>query len=294
MKLRGILPPIPTPFRDGEVDEEALASNCDRWLKTGLAGLVVLGSNGEAPLLDDDEADRVIGRARAHVPAGRVLMAGVARESTAATVRAAERAGRLGADVVLVRTPWFFKNLLNDETLTGHYRAIADASPVPVVLYNFAALTGVSLSVPVVARLAEHPNVIGIKESGSDIGFISELVQNTSDEFAVLVGSAPALYASLLSGAVGGVLALASVAPAACVELFELVGEGRLSEARQLQQRLTPLARLVTRVHGVPGLKAALSLAGYIGGEPRPPFQPVRPPVVEELRRALESLGLVC
>lgn len=293
MELRGIFPPIPTPFLEGDLDEAALASNCDRWLTTGLSGLVVLGSNGEAPLLDDPEADRVIEVARACVPTGRLLMAGVARESTVATVRAATRAGRLGADAVLVRTPWFFKALLTPEALVAHYTAVADASPVPVVLYNFVALTGVSVSIDTVARLAEHPNIVGIKESGSDISFISQLVDSTPDDFNVLVGSAPALYASLLSGAVGGVLALASVAPGLCVELFDLVTAGRLAEARHLQQRLTPLARLVTRVHGVPGLKAALSILGLVGGPPRPPLQPVSAAAIDELRHALEALELV-
>ena len=293
MDLQGIFPPIPTPFLDSELDLAALASNCDRWLSTGLRGLVVLGSNGEAPLLDDAESDRVIETVRARVPAERLLIVGVARESTKGTIGAATRATRLGADAVLVRTPSFFKTLLNDEALTTHYTAVADASPAPVILYNFAALTGVSLAVDTVARLAEHPNVVGIKESGSDIGFISTLVDQTPEDFRVLAGSAPALYASLLSGAAGGVLALACVVPDLCVQLFDLVSAGRLSEARALQRRVAPLAQLITRVHGVPGLKAALSMVGYIGGEPRPPLRPVPPSVVDQLRRSLIPLGRV-
>jgi 4-hydroxy-2-oxoglutarate aldolase len=290
MDLRGVFPPIPTPFVDGDLDLASLASNCDRWLETGIHGIVVLGSNGEAPLLDDGEADRVIETVRGRVPTERVLIAGVARESTVGTIKAADRAGRLGADAVLVRTPSFFKALLNDDVLTGHYTAVADASPVPVILYNFAALTGVSLSLETVSRLAEHPNVAGIKESGSDIGFISTLVDETPEEFRVLAGSAPAFFASLLSGAAGGVLALACIVPEYCVQLFDLVEAGRLTEARILQRRLTPVARLISRVHGVPGLKAALSIRGYVGGEPRAPLKPVSPPAVDELRRALLAL----
>ena len=290
MDLRGIFPPIPTPFLNGDLDMAALASNCDRWLTTGIRGLVVLGSNGEAPFLDDVESDHVIETARARVPTERVLIAGVARESTVGTIRAAARAARLGADAVLVRTPSFFKSFLKDDTLTAHYTAVADASPVPVILYNFTALTGISLSVETVVRLAEHPNVVGMKESGSDIARVSALVDETPTEFHVLAGSAPALYASLLSGAAGGVLALACVVPALCVRLFDLVSAGQLSEARVLQRRLAPLARLVTRVHGVPGLKAALSLVGYIGGEPRAPLRPASPDAVDELRRSLVSL----
>ena len=284
------MPPIPTPFRDGALDTAALAANCDRWMTTGLRGLVVLGSNGEAPLLDEDESDRVIAAARERVPAGRLLVAGVARESTAATARAAARAAALGADAVLVRTPSFFKTLLTRDALTRHYAAVADASPAPVLLYNFSALTGVTLPVAAVARLARHPNIIGMKESGSDIAFISALVDETPDDFSVLAGSAPVFYASLLSGAVGGILALAAAVPDLCVQLFDLVAAERLAEARALQRRLTPLARLLTRVHGVPGLKAALDIAGYAGGAPRPPLLPAGPAAVEDIRKALEAV----
>ena len=292
MELRGVLPPIPTPFRDGELDVEALGRNCDRWLATGLRGLVALGSNGEAPLLDDAESDRVIEVVRARVPPDRLLIAGVARESTAGTVRAARRAAALGADAVLVRTPSIFKAWVADEAMVEHYTAVADASPAPVLLYNFAALTGVSLTVAAVARLAAHSNIAGMKESGGDIGFLSELIDATPDDFHVLAGSAPAFYASLLSGAAGGILALAAVAPELCVELFDLVRARRLAEARALQRQLTPLARLVTRVHGVPGLKAALTAAGYAGGDPRPPLRPVGPAASEEIRRELAALAI--
>ena len=290
MDLRGVFPPIPTPFRDGAVDTAALAANCERWMGTGLRGLVVLGSNGEAPLLDDDESDRVIAAARERVPAGRLLIAGVARESTVGTVRAATRAAALGADAVLVRTPAFFKTLLTGDALTRHYAAVADAAPVPVLLYNFTALTGVTLPVAAAARLARHPNIIGMKESGSDIAFISALIDETPDDFSVLAGSAPVFYASLVSGAAGGILALASAVPDLCVELFDLVAAGRLAEARSLQRRLTPLARLLTRVHGVPGLKAALDIAGYVGGDPRPPLLPAGPAAVEEIRKGMEAV----
>ena len=290
MDLRGVFPPIPTPFRDGALDTAALAANCERWMATGLRGLVVLGSNGEAPLLDDDESDRVIAAARERVPAGRLLIAGVARESTVGTVRAASRAAALGADAVLVRTPSFFRTLLTGEALARHYTAVADAAPVPVLLYNFTALTGVTLPVSAVKRLADHPNIIGMKESGSDIAFISALIDETPDDFSVLAGSAPVFYASLVSGAAGGILALASAVPDLCVQLFDLVAAGRLEEARRLQRRLTPLARLLTRVHGVPGLKAALEIAGYAGGAPRPPLQPAGPAAVAEIRQALEAV----
>ena len=258
-------------------------------MESRVRGLVVLGSTGEAPLVDDAESDQAIEAVRARVPSDRLLIAGAGRESTVATAAAAVRAGALGVDAVLVRTPSFFKTLLTAEALTEHYTAVADASPVPVILYNFTALTGVTLPVGAVARLAEHPNIVGMKESGSDIGFISALVDETPSDFALLVGSAPAFYGSLVSGAVGGVLALACVVPDLCIELYDLVQSNRLAKARALQRQL---ARLVTRVHGVPGLKAALSMVGYAGGAPRGPLRPISAGAQEELRRSLEALNL--
>ena len=295
MDLRGVFPPITTPFSDDtqSVDVAALARNAERWMTTGLRGLVVLGSNGEAPLVDEAESDLVIETVRAWVPTDRVLIAGTGRESTKDAIAAAQRAAALGADAVLVRTPSYFKPQLTPTAFVDHYTAVADASPAPVLLYNFSALTGVTLVTEVVATLAEHPNIVGMKESGSDIGYVSALVDATPVDFALLVGSAPTFYASLLSGAEGGIMALACVVPDLCVELFDLVRSNRLEEARALQRRLTPLARLVTRAHGVPGLKAALDLLGFRGGRARPPFQPLGDSAISDLRRELDALEVL-
>lgn len=290
MRLDGVLPPIPTPFAGDRVDVAAMASNVERWMATRIRGVVVLGSNGEAPLLDEAESDAAIAAARERVPGDRLCLAGTGRESTVAAVRAARRAADLGADAVLVRTPSFFKPLLTDEAFAAHYTAVADASPVPVVLYNFTAMTGVTLGLGAVAALAEHPNIIGMKESGSDLKFVTALVDRTPADFAVLAGSAPVFYASLLVGAAGGILALASVLPDLCVELYDAARAGRLAAARDLQRRLTPLAGLVTSKHGVPGLKAAVSLLGFAGGDPRPPLRPAGPAAVAEIRQALDRL----
>ena len=294
MDLTGVYPPIPTPFspETGAIDLQALASNTDRWLTSRVRGLVVLGSNGEAPLVDEVESDTVIDTVRSRVPTTRLVIAGTGRESTRATVDASRRAAALGVDAVLVRTPSFFKPQMSGQVFVDHYRAVADGSPAPVILYNFTSLTGVTLPVDAVATLAEHPNIIGIKESGPDIGFVSALVDQTPDEFGVLVGSAPTFFASLLSGAVGGILALAAVIPDHCVELFDLVRSQRYDEARLLQNRVSPLARLVTRTHGVPGLKAALDRLGYYGGPPRSPLRPVSAEAISELSGALLELGV--
>jgi 4-hydroxy-2-oxoglutarate aldolase len=291
-RFTGIYTPIVTPFRtDDAIDEEALQRNVQRWMKTPLTGLVVLGSNGESAQLDDVEADRVVDIVRAHVPAGRPLIAGTGRESTKATIAATARAAAAGVDAVLVRTPSFFKAQMTADVFVGHYTEVADASPVPVLLYNVSMFTGVNLHLEAVERLASHPNIIGMKESGSDIGYISELISRTPEEFTILAGSATTFFHALCAGCDGAILALASVLPEACVRMQTLVAEQRLAEARALQHWLMPLARSVGSTYGIAGLKAALDLTGYNGGIPRPPLRPAPPSAIETISEQLAALG---
>jgi 4-hydroxy-2-oxoglutarate aldolase len=290
----GIYTPIATPFRDdGSVDERTLAANVSRWMTTPLTGLVVLGSNGEAASLEDAEADRVVEIVRAGVPSSRPLIAGTGRESTRATIAATRRAAAAGVDAALVRTPSFFKPQMTTEAFVRHFTEVADASPVPVLLYNVTLYTGVNLLPDAVERLAVHPNIVGMKESGSDIGQIAEYVARTPDDFTVLAGSATTLVHALCAGCDGAILALASLAPVECVLMATLVREKRLDEANALQRRLMPLARSVGTTYGVPGLKAALELSGYAGGPPRPPLRPVSSEVVDTIRRQLTALRSV-
>jgi 4-hydroxy-2-oxoglutarate aldolase len=287
----GIYTPIATPFRDdGSVDERTLAANVSRWMTTPLTGLVVLGSNGEAASLEDAEADRVVEIVRAGVPSSRPLIAGTGRESTRATIAATRRAAAAGVDAALVRTPSFFKPQMTTDAFVRHFTEVADASPVPVLLYNVTVYTGVNLLPDAVECLAVHPNIVGMKESGSDIGQIAEYVARTPDDFTVLAGSATTLVHALCAGCDGAILALASLAPVECVLMATLVREKRLAEANALQRRLMPLARSVGTSYGVPGLKAALELSGYAGGPPRPPLRPVSSEVVDIIRRQLTAL----
>jgi 4-hydroxy-2-oxoglutarate aldolase len=292
MQLRGIFPPMATPFTEGgdAIDVEALRHNVDRWLTTGLAGFVLLGSNGEAALIDEDEADALVGEVRSRVPADRLVIVGTGRESTRGTISASRRAAQLGADAALVRVPGFFKAQMTAGALVRHFVAVADASPIPVILYNFAAAFGVNLPSDALVELAAHPNIIGLKESGGDVAQVAEQVGSTPAGFSVVVGAAPALYASLCVGARGGVVAVANVVPGACVRLFDLTAAGRHAEALALQRALAPLARAVTATHGVAGLKAAMTLAGYRGGQPRPPLLPASPAVVSALSAQLSTL----
>jgi len=288
MQLTGVFAPIPTPFDEqDQVDTRRLRAALARWVESPLTGVIVLGSNGEAALMDDFESDRVIVAARDVVPSGRPFIVGTGRESTGAAVRAAKRAAEHGADAVLVRTPGFFKTQMTTDAFVRHYTAVADASPIPVLLYNFTALTGVDLLPAAVTKLAAHPNIIGMKESGGDVARIADLVSTTPDDFAVLAGTTSTAYAALSVGAVGAILAPACVVPAACVRLYDLVRAGRHADALALQRELVPLARLLGPTYGVPGLKLALNLMGFDVGVPRPPLVPAPEAAAPALREAI-------
>lgn len=291
--LPGIYTPIATPFRGDQLDEAALSRNVARYMGTRLSGLVALGSNGEAVLLDDDESDRVIATMRDAMPADRPLIAGTGRESTRDTIAACRRAAAHGASAVLVRTPSFYKNVMTADVFTAYYTAVADASPVPVLLYNVTAYTGVVLPPDTVAAVASHPNIAGMKESGSDPTLLADYIAcSTSHDFVVLAGSGAAYFAGLAVGARGAILAIAGVVPNLCVELWDHMVRGHMAEARDLQRRLAPLARTIGGQYGVPALKAALDLIGYEGGAPRLPLRGCPPAVVETLRQQLQALDV--
>jgi 4-hydroxy-2-oxoglutarate aldolase len=293
MRFASVFAPMPTPFIDGEVDTRAITFNVERWMRAGLGGIVALGTNGESALVDEDESDRVIGAAREAIPRDRLLIAGTGRESTRAAIAATRRAALLGADAVLVRTPSFFKSLCTPALFMRHYTALADASPIPVLLYNFPAVTGVTLTPDAVARLAEHANIVGMKESGTDSAQLAALIDAAPSSFSVLAGTGTVFYAGLCLGAVGAILAVACVVPELCLRLLEAVKAGRHEEARELQRRIAPIGRMVTAGYGVPGLKAALNLAGYRAGEPRAPLAPATREAQEEIGAELARVVAV-
>ncbi|HUL72522.1 MAG TPA: dihydrodipicolinate synthase family protein [Vicinamibacterales bacterium] len=272
-RIQGVFPPIATIFdASGRVDRRATADNVRQLMTTGLAGILALGSNGEAALLDEDENDAVVEAVREAVPRDRLLLVGVGRESTRHTVAAAKRAAKFGADAVLVRTPFFFKSQMTPAALYAHFQAVADSSPVPVLLYNLPGATGVTLTLPVVARLADHANIVGMKETSPDLERLGQFAAVRPDRFRVLSGWAPVVYPALAVGAAGAVLAVANVLPGECVALYDHFRGGRHADALAIQQRITTLAQLVTTIHGVAGLKVALELAGFHGGSVRAPL----------------------
>lgn len=288
LEFDGIIAPIPTPFDShGDVHRAALSDNVRRWAGTRLLGLLALGSNGEAVLLDEDESDAVLATVRDAWPADRLLLAGVGRESTRATMAAARRAAGHGADAVLVRTPAAFRGQMTDDAQTAHFTAVADASPVPVLLYNLPGITGYSLTASVVATLARHPNIVGLKETSPDLERLGRFAAEGRDGFAVLTGWAPVLHPAMVAGATGGILAVANLIPNACTTLHAHVRAGDHVSAAALQRRLNPLARLVSSVHGIAGLKFGLDQVGYYGGPVRSPLLSAPPAACDEIRAAL-------
>jgi 4-hydroxy-2-oxoglutarate aldolase len=291
LDLAGILPPVATPFVDDEVDLSAMRANVDHWMCTGIRGILLLGTNGEAAFVGDDEAVRLVATAREAIPRDRLLLVGTGRQSTRDTIALTRQVARAGADAVVVLTPSVYRAQLSAGALVAHYRAIADASPVPVLLYNMPQATGVTLAPTIVQELASHANIAGIKESSGDVAVVADLVGRAPREFPVVVGGAPTLYASLLVGATGAIVAIANVVPDLCVRLFELTRAGRHDEALALQRLLTPLAAAVTTGYGVPGLKAAMALAGYRPGQPRRPLAPIDDEGLRKVRTLFETLS---
>jgi 4-hydroxy-2-oxoglutarate aldolase len=290
LNLSGIYPPIATPFKNDEVDCAGLAHNVKRWMGTRLRGLLALGSNGEAASIDEDEAERIVATVREGVPRDRVLLAGTGRQSTRATIAATKRAAAAGADAVLVLTPFYFKAQMTADALADHYRAVADASPVPVLLYNFTNVTGLNMPPDAVAALSAHPNIVGLKDSNGDIAQVAGVVARVPADFTVLVGSASTLYPAMLMGAAGGIVAVANVVPDVCVKLYDLARAGKHDEARRLQRELTPLANAVTAGYSIAGLKVAMEIAGYVGGDVRRPLRPAKPEARVVLQRLYEEL----
>jgi 4-hydroxy-2-oxoglutarate aldolase len=289
MNIQGVFPPVPTPFDEatGEVDLHALSKNINRLIRTPVTGVLVLGSNGEAGLLEESEAEAIVVAARDSVPADRTLLVGTGRESTRATIAACVRAAANGADVVLVRAPSFFKNQMTDAALVAHYRAVADASPVPVMLYNVPGMAGFSLSLSMVRALADHPNVIGMKETSNDLERLGQFAAVSENKFDVLIGWAPVVHPAAVAGARGAIIAVANVLPDVCVELWTLAASGQHHQARELQRRITRIAQLVSSVHGVAGLKCALDEVGAYGGPVRAPLLNVSAAVAADIREAL-------
>lgn len=294
LRLDGIYPPIPTPFdTQGNVAPRALADNLAHWNQFGLRGYVVLGTNGEVVFLTKEEKLQVLETARAAIPADKLMIAGTGCEATRETIELTQKAAAIGADAALVITPSYYTSRMTPEVLIHHFRAVADGSPIPVLVYNMPANTGIDLSAQTVAAMAEHPNIVGIKESGGNVVKMGDIRRLVGPEFQVLAGSASFLLPGLSVGAVGGVLALANIAPDHCLAVRQHFLDGQWEQARELQVRLIPVNTAVTRDWGVPALKAAMDMLGLYGGPVRAPLLSLSDELREKLRAILIAGGVL-
>ncbi len=296
MNFSGVFPPLPTPFdEDGALDLSLLTDLVSRLNASPLAGYLALGSNGEAPHVSRDEAEKVFRAVRRAAPPEKLVLAGTGQNSTRATVEWTKTAAGCGCDAALVVTPFYFKGLMQADELTKHFETVAGHSPIPVLLYNVPQNTGLNIAPSTVARIAAHPNVAGIKDSSGDIAQLAEIIRTRPQEkpFSVLSGSYPAALPGYAVGASGAILAAANIAPAECVQIRYLFLRGELDEARDLHLRILPAARAVTAQMGVPGLKAALEMLGMPAGLPRLPLLPLALKKRSGLRQILASSGLL-
>lgn len=293
LRLAGVHLPVPTPFDPdtGEVDGSAFLDNLRAWLRHPIAGIVVGGSTGEAPLLDAAELERLVAWAR-EAAGDRTVTAGTGAESTRETVRLCQAAARRGADAVLVRPPAYYRDAMTPESLRLHYEAVADASPIPLVLYHIPKFVPVELLPDLVGTLAHHENVIGIKDSSGDVRNLGALAEACEGHAEVLVGAGTLLYAGLEVGAAGGVVAVGCVAPEQACAVYDAWAEGDPVRAGAMQERIGPLHRVVVARLGVPGVKHALDRLDMVGGPPRPPLRPLDEAGRRQVAQALEAAGL--
>jgi 4-hydroxy-2-oxoglutarate aldolase len=292
MKLQGIYPPITTPFdHSGNIYAAKVEHNIEKWNRTKLSGYVVMGSTGESVMLTPDEKCTMWELVAKYAAADKLLIAGTGVESVRETVCLTNRAAEMGYKAAMVRTPHYYKNLVNrSDAQTLYYRAVADQSRIPLIIYNWPQATGVDIPVDAVCAIAEHPNVIAIKESSGNLEKVMQMIREVPDGFQVLVGSAPTLWPSLLMGACGAILAYANAAPYSVIAIWEAYRTREEAAGLDWQNRIGRASALVTTKYGVPGLKYAMDLNGYYGGPPRLPLTNPAPQAKQEIEEAFRDL----
>jgi len=292
LKLEGIYPPVATPFdADGNLYRAKVRHNVEKWNRTALAGYVVCGSTGESVMLTPEEKFQLLEWVAEYAAPGKLLMAGTGVESVRETVWLTNRAAQMGYKAAMVRTPHYYKNLLNrSEAQMLYFRAVADQSKIPLMIYNWPQATGIDIPAEAVAALSEHPNIIAIKESSGNLEKVMQMIREVKPGFQVLVGSAPTLWPSFTVGAVGAVLAYANAAPYSTIAIWEAHRTRETEAARDWQNRIARAAVLVTTKYGIPGLKHAMDLNGYYGGPCRLPLGPPSPEAKREIEEAFREI----
>ncbi len=290
--LSGVFAPICTPFADDEsVDLASLRFNLQRYAATRIKGYLALGSNGENKSLTEEEKLSVLQTIIENKGQGQVVMAGATYEAQRDTERFMQQAATLGADYGVVLPPSYFRDQMTDEILYRYYSTVADRSELPIVLYNAPKFCGVKLSPELVGRLAEHPNIVGMKDSASS--GIEAFLQFSSDSFLVMAGSVSFLFPAMMAGAVGGTVSIANAFPGLALELYECGARRDQARGPAIQERSQRINKVISGKHGVAGVKAAMNLAGLRGGIPRRPLLPLSGEEVEALRAVLVGEGLL-
>ena len=290
INLSGLCLPITTPFTTNQgLDAAALGANIEKWNACGIAGYVVLGSTGERVNLDEREYIQVIETARKATPAALSFIVGAGQQSTRGTIKEIERAAGAGAEAVLVITPSFYRSAITQEALMKHYAAVADAASIPIILYSMPDLTGIKIEPQTAARLSEHANIIGMKDSSNDIAKFRETASLVGKDFAMMIGNGTVFSEALQAGARAGILAVGCAVPQLCVAIYDAVEAGDLDRAAVLQAALTPLALAVTKTYGIGGLKAALEMSGFTGGAVRAPLEQPSEEVRAEIAQLLHA-----
>lgn len=292
MKLHGIFPPIATPFdHKGDLYRIKVQHNIEKWNKTSLAGYAVCGSTGESVHLTTEEKIKMWQWVAEYADSSKLLIAGTGVESVRETVELTNRAEEFGYKLAMVRTPHYYKNLINrPDAQVLYFRAVADQAKIPLMIYNWPQATGVDIMPEAVAMLSEHPNIIAIKESSGSLEKVMQMIRETKAGFQVLTGSAPTLAPHLAVGCAGAVLAFANAAPFATISIWEAHRMREPAAALDWQNRIARAAQLVTVKYGVPGLKHAMDLNGYYGGPPRLPLTTLKPEQQREIEQAFDGI----
>ncbi len=277
INLNGIYPPIVTPFLKEDIAYNYLSKNIEKLNVSGIRGLVILGSNGENVFLSEKEKIEVVKSAIKYASKEMKIIVGSGCESTRETILLTNKMAKIGAHAALIVTPSYYGSKMNDEALINYYTIIAENTEIPILLYNVPKFTGVNISVEAVSILSKHSNIIGIKDSSGNVNQLGQYLNNVSSDFNVLVGTAGALLGALNLGCNGGILALANILPEKCVKIYKLTKEGNIDEARRLQLQMIPVNYTITAKYGISGLKYAMDLLGYNGGEVRSPLLPTKP-----------------
>lgn len=285
--LSGIFPPLTTPFAEDELALDKLLRNLRKYERRELSGYVLFGSNGESAFLTREEKLQIISSVREHTK--KILIAGTGLDSIKETISLTNEAAEKGADYALIITPSFFKSEMKHHTFLNYYTKVAESVMIPVIIYNVPKFTNVIIEPETIIELSSHPNIAGLKDSTENPSRISEVVANVPKSFKVIVGTASVLYLGLTGGAAGGILALANVAPDECIKMHNLFCEKKFNEALELQNRMIPVNRAVTSKFGVAGLKAAMDILGYDGGNPRMPLEPLSEAQIIELKIILKT-----